>query len=207
VAFGREKICACASLDTAIFIEGNHMSIAEELKTSMSRAEKLEGSRLAVRAHLWPNVDPARLWSRKSAKGFATVPRTMPLLMQVMDRLNVGKPVSSVYLDLFCRAFDESFVRLDKAHQMAFSAGFVTARGPHTWAERLDLLKREGFIDIAPGPFGPRSFALILNPYFVVQDLHKKGRVEKALYNALVFEAESFGAKDLELATALPSVV
>jgi hypothetical protein len=38
-----------------------------------------------------------RLWSRKSAKGFGTVPRTLPLIMQITDRLNVGKPVSSVY--------------------------------------------------------------------------------------------------------------
>jgi hypothetical protein len=176
--------------------------IAEQLKT-LTRSEKLEGSRVALRNRLWPKVQPALLWSRKSAKGFATVPRTMPLLMQIMDRLHVGKPVSSVYLDLFCRAFDESFVRLDKAAQMAFSAGFVTARGHHTWAERLDLLKQDGFIDIAPGPFGPRSFALIFNPYFVVQDLHEKGSIDDAPYNALAFEAESFGAKDLELATAL----
>jgi hypothetical protein len=176
--------------------------LAEQLKT-LTRAEKLEGSRVALRSRLWPKVQPALLWSRKSAKGFATVPRTMPLLMQIMDRLHIGKPVSSVYLDLFCRAFDESFVRLDKAPQMAFSAGFVTARGHHTWAERLDLLKQDGFIDIAPGPFGVRSFALIFNPYFVVQELREKARIDDALYNALAFEAESFGAKDLELATAL----
>ena len=49
-----------------------------------------------------------------------------------MDRLNVGKPVSSTYLDLFCRCYDESFVRLDKVHEMAFSAGFITKRGHHT---------------------------------------------------------------------------
>jgi hypothetical protein len=56
------------------------------------------------------------------------VPRTLPLILQIMDRLNVGKPVSSTYLDLFCRCYDESFVRLDKVHEMAFSAGFITKR-------------------------------------------------------------------------------
>src|SRR5271166_3941141 len=73
------------------------MSIADTLKASISRAERLENSRLSLRNHLWPHVTPDRLWSRKSAKGFATVPRTLPLIMQIMDRLNVGKPVSSVY--------------------------------------------------------------------------------------------------------------
>lgn len=179
------------------------MTIADQLKTSISRAEKLENSRVSLRNHLWPHVDAGRLWSRKRAKGFATVPRTLPLILQIMDRLNVGKPVSSVYLDLFCRAYDEAFVRLDKAREMAFSSGFITARGHHTWAERLDQLQHDGFIEIAPGPFGPRSFALIYNPYLVIQDLHRKEKVDDALYNALAFQAESFGAKDLELANTL----
>jgi hypothetical protein len=48
-------------------------------------------------AYLWPHVPLDRLWSRKSAKGFGTVPLTLPLIMQITDRLNVGKPVSSVY--------------------------------------------------------------------------------------------------------------
>jgi hypothetical protein len=181
------------------------MSIADTLKASISRSEKLENSRLSLRNHLWPHVSLDRLWSRKTAKGFGTVPRTLPLIMQIMDRLNIGKPVSSVYLDLFCRAYDESFVRLDKSREMAFSSGFTTARGHHTWAERLDQLRENGFVEIAPGPFGPRSFALIYNPYIIIQDLHRKGRVEDAFYNALVFQAESFGAKDLGNVTLPPS--
>lgn len=164
-----------------------------------SRAERLESSRLALRNQLWPQADPALLWSRKRAKGFATVPRTLPLILLIMDRLNIGKPVSSTYLDLFCRCYDESFVRLDKVREMAFSSGFITARGHHTWAERLDQLKRDGFIAIAPGQFGTRSFALIYNPYLVIKHLHQQGKIDPALYNALASHAASFGAKDLEL--------
>jgi len=168
---------------------------------ALSRTEKLEGSRLALRDQLWPHVSPDRLWSRKVAKGFATVPRTLPLMLQTMDRLNVGKPVSTTYLYLFCRCYDESFVRLEKAQEMAYSAGFITRRGHHTWAERLDLLKQEGFIEIAAGPFGPRSFALLYNPYLVIKELHRKGKIDPALFNALASQATSFGAKDLELNT------
>jgi hypothetical protein len=95
---------------------------------------------------------------------------------------------------------------LDKTQDMAYSAGFITRRGHHTWAERLDLLKKNGFIEIAAGQFGPRSFALLYNPYLVIKELHQKGKVDPALFNALASQATSFGAKDLELDT-LPAPV
>lgn len=72
------------------------------------------------------------------------------------------------YLDLWSRAFDEGYVKLDKPHEMALASGFTTARGPSIWATRLDLLHDLGFIALAPGAQGKRAFALIFNPYFVI---------------------------------------
>lgn len=166
---------------------------------SLLRTQKLEMGRLSLRQELWPNVDPAQLWSRKRAKGFATVPRTMPLMLVIMDSLSVGKPVSTTYLDLFCRVFDESFVRLDKPHEMAFASGFTTGRGPHIWAERLDILKKLGFIDLAPGAQGPRGFALLYNPYLIIRRLKKAGKVEAGMFNALLSHATAIGATDLNV--------
>lgn len=121
----------------------------------------------------------------------------MPLIMVIIDSLSVGKPPSTTYLDLWCRAYDESFVRLDKPQEMAFAAGFTTPRGTHIWSERLDTLKRLGFIDLAPGAQGKRSFALIYNPYMVVKTLKKGGKVSSALHNALLSAANAIGATDL----------
>ena len=42
---------------------------------------------------------------------------------------------------------------------------------------------------------------LLYNPYLVIKELHQKGKVDPALFNALAFQATSFGAKDLELDT------
>jgi hypothetical protein len=33
----------------------------------------------------------------------------------------------------------------------------------------------------------------------VIKDLYQKGRIDAAFFNALAFQAASFGAKDLEL--------
>lgn len=166
---------------------------------SLSKADKLAQSRLLLRAQIWPDLDPSLLWSRKKAKGFATVPRPLPLMLVILDQFSKGKPPSSVYLDLWCRMFDEGFVRLDRPHEMALSSGFLTPRGPYLWAERLDILDRLGFIRLAPGPQGSRSFALVLNPYRVLHRLFSEGKVQPRLFNALASQADLIGAEDLLL--------
>lgn len=165
----------------------------------LSRSQKYSEKRRLLREALWPGTAEEKLWHRKRAMGFSTIPRPMPLMLVIMDSLSVGKPISTTYLDLWCRAYDESFVRLDKPHEMAFAAGFTTTRGPHIWAERLDILQRIGFIRMAPGPQGPRSFALIFNPYKVIQFLQKAGKVGPPLYNGLLSAADAVGATDLDL--------
>lgn len=126
-------------------------------------------------------------------------------MLVTMDSLSVGKPVSTTYLDLFCRVFDESFVRLDKPHEMAFASGFTTGRGPHIWAERLDILKKLGFIDLAPGAQGQRGFALLYNPYLVIRRLKSEGKVEAGMFNALLSHANAIGATDLNVpASTIP---
>jgi hypothetical protein len=167
--------------------------------SAIPRSQKLAQGRLSLRQVLWPEATSDKLWNRKSSTGFATIPRPLPVILVIMDTLSVGKPISSTYLDLWCRAFDESFVRLDKPQEMAFAAGFTTARGPHVWAERLDILKKLGFIELAPGAQGARGFALIYNPYRIIKLLRNKGRVSDAMYNTLLSAANAVGATDLDL--------
>ena len=40
---------------------------------------------LKLRDQLWPGLDEARLWTRLKKDGFTTIPRTMPLILQIMD--------------------------------------------------------------------------------------------------------------------------
>lgn len=124
----------------------------------------------------------------------------MPLLLGIMDSLSKGKPVSSVYLDLWCRAFDECFVTLNKPREMAFFAGYTGQRAEQTWVTRVKILMNLGFIDVKSGPSGPLSYALIWNPYEVAEAHHRKktAGMRDDLFHALLQRANEIKADDLD---------
>ena len=161
---------------------------------------KITKKQLLLRDKLWPKVADSKLWLRKVKTGFTTIPRTMPLLLEIMDSLSNGKPVSSAYLDLWCRAYDECFVTLNKPREMAFHAGYSGQRAEQTWTDRIRILAKLGFIDVKPGPSGDLSYALIWNPYQVVKTHHTKKTAgfRDDLFNALIQRANEIRADDLD---------
>ena len=170
--------------------------VEKVFKHMNAKNTNIAAQRLQLRATLWPKLDSTKLWHRKQKQGFVTIPRTIPLILGAMDYLAPkGKPVGSTYLDLWCRSFDEMVVNLDRPQEMAFSVGFTGQRGAQTWTNRIDVLADLGFIQLAPGPYGRRSYALILNPYLVIKDLRK--RLPESIYNALAARAATIKADDL----------
>ena len=166
--------------------------------TSIREAGAIAKKQLAIRELHWPGVEP-HLWNRKAHKGFTTIPKTMPLILKAMDEITKGAPVSSTYLTLWCCTWDNSFVVLNKAQDMADAAGFGGQRGVHTWATRMKKLQELHFIDIKPGKSGPMSNAIIWNPHLALRYLHdqKTPGLTEATYNALVEWALEVGAKDM----------
>ncbi len=123
---------------------------------------------LQQRELMWPGSEP-RLWDRKKNKGFATIPKTMPIILQIMDDLSNGKPVSSTYLGLWCETWDNSMVNTSKQQEMAHAAGFTGQRAVYTWGARMHLLHKLRFIDIKAGNSGPISHVLIWNPHRAIR--------------------------------------
>lgn len=153
---------------------------------------------LLQREQLWPGAGPW-LWQRKLNKGFATIPKTMPIILQIMDDLSNGKPLSSTYLGLWCETWDNSMVNVSKHQEMAHAAGFTGQRAVYTWSGRMQLLQALNFIDIKPGRSGAISHVLIWNPHRVIRMHHDRktpGLVE-ANYNALLERAIDIGANDM----------
>jgi hypothetical protein len=163
--------------------------------------KKIAQRQLELRARLWPGLNDGFLWHRLKHHGFTTIPRTMPLMLSIMDDLSEGQPVSSTYLELWCRAFDESFVTLSRPREMAFHAGFTGQRSERTWRGRMKILADLGFIGIKEGPSGPMSYAIIFNPYLVIRRLRDKKHpgVREDKYNALMERAGEISAGDLDL--------
>jgi hypothetical protein len=154
---------------------------------------------LETREKLWPGVTNAQLWYRKERDGFATMPRLMPQIMDIMDDLaGTGTPVGQTYLEMWCRIRDENFLVLNKHEEMAFCAGFSGQRAVRTWRERVKKLAELGFIDVKPGPTGELSYALIWNPYHVLKKHQKAGRVQHAKWITLEVRATEVRATDLD---------
>ncbi|MEN3940260.1 hypothetical protein WJU23_03120 [Prosthecobacter sp. SYSU 5D2] len=168
---------------------------------------KISEQKLALRQRVWPDITEEDLWIRKARVGFTTIPRILPLMAVIMDSLSKNKPVSSTYFDLWCRAYDECFVVLNKQPEMAFHSGFSGQRAVQTWSERIKILDKLGFIKVASGPNGPLSYVLILNPYKVVQRVckTKPDLIREDLQNALHERAIEIGATDLEDVPAIPA--
>lgn len=163
----------------------------------MSRPTKYVRRIKELRAKLWPEIDLRKwLWHRKRYDGFVTIPRTMPIVMSIIDNLTKGSPASSTYLELWCRSYDEMYVTLSKSKEMAFASGFIGQRAERTWADKIKKLDELGFISVRPGQAGPLSHALILNPYLVIKKLYEDGNtgVSKEKYNALTERAIEIGA-------------
>jgi hypothetical protein len=115
---------------------------------------KISEKQLKLRATLWPKLVEDDIWSRKKGggynSGFTTIPKTLSVILVIIDKLSPkGNPASTVYLDLWCRIFDESFVTMAGKHgEMAFAAGYSGQRAIQTWSRRMDVLVDLGFIEI-----------------------------------------------------------
>lgn len=162
---------------------------------------------LDLREKLWPDIGEDQYWSRKIYDGFVTIPRTLPLIMSIIDDLTKGSPASSTYFELWCRAYDEMYVSLSKSKELAFHSGFVGQRAERTWAERIRRLDELGFISVKSGSAGLLSHAVILNPHLVVKKLYADGSsgIMESKFNALIERGNEIGAQDLDLpATTKP---
>jgi hypothetical protein len=154
-----------------------------------------------LRKKLWPDVDFTKeLWHRKRNDGFTTIPRTLPLIISIIDDLTKGGPAGMTYLELWCRGYDEMYVSLSKPREMAFCSGFVGQRAERTWTEKIRKLADLGFIKVQSGQSGPLSHALIMNPYLVIKRMHetKHPGLSHEKYRGLQDRAHEIAATDLD---------
>ena len=174
-------------------------------KQARTRRNKAKESNIKMRLHLWPDLKEKTLWLRedKTRKGYTTMPRTIPMIVNLINDISKqvtgGKavPAGKSYLVLWCRVFDEGFVKIESEAVAALEAGYAGERNVTTWREHMAVLKDLGFIDSKDGAAGPYQYILIFNPYQVVKALHAKGWVQQSAYTALFQRAMDIGATDL----------
>lgn len=173
---------------------------------TVREASAIAKKALAMREHLWPGASPS-LWHRTANKGFATIPKTFPFVMKIMDEMTKGAPVSSTYLALWCSTWDNSYAVITNPAEMSQAAGFGGQRGVHTWGGRMKKLQELHFIDIKPGKSGPMNHVIIWNPHLIVRWHHDVGRTPgllEASYTSLIERAAELGAQDMLTPLAPP---
>lgn len=161
------------------------------------RVTAAEKKRRAIREVVWPGLDEELLWRRLESTGFITIPRTLPLIVEIINCMTKGAPAGTAYFELWCRSFDECFVDMDDEDGMAFSTGFTGQRATSTWRGRVRALQDLGFVDMQTR--GGKSYALIFNPYQVIYRhyLAKTPGLTVDHYSALEIRVAGIGANDL----------
>ena len=121
------------------------------------------------------------LWLQEPEKGFARIPRTLPLLAVLMRRpeLSGNRDPSSAYLELHTRHLGEGVVELTHEADHAYASGYTGNRAVRTWRDRMRLLEDLGFVRIM-SKLGRRfGYALLLHPSLVVARVREEGKIDE----------------------------
>lgn len=170
-------------------------------KQHAKRVSKAQQAAVEIRNLHWPDVKPEDLWLLGDRKrgGFAQVPRTLSMMMNVINDITKRKtgkavPAGKTYLVLWLHVFDEALVRIDSEADAAFEAGYEGERNVTTFRNHMNMLKELGFIDFRRGTKGPMQYVLLLNPYKVVKQLHAAGLIPNTQYAALIERTSAIGS-------------
>ena len=147
-----------------------------------------------LREKFWADVPQEELWDRKLVVGFTTIPRTMPLILSIIDALTKNANAGKTYFSLWCRNFDEHIVEVLNPAELASESGFTGNRATYSWRQRMKTLKELGFIDTREGSHD-HQFVLLFNPHRVIKKI--KDQIPEHLFNQVISRAFDIGAKDM----------
>src|SRR6266511_1186424 len=158
--------------------------------------KKASERRREMREHLWPGAEKT-IWSRKTDNGYATIPRTLPLIMTLINELS-PKPsgdASRVYLDLWSRSYDEAYVEIVDEADHAYAAGFLRSRAVRSWRERMRVLADLGFIKLKGKRGREFAYVLLVHPHDVVEALRVRPDFPADWYNSFIERENQVGAR------------
>ncbi|MBO2618328.1 hypothetical protein [Shewanella algae] len=157
---------------------------------------KLTKKREALLEQFWGDeLEQLKIWSRHEHDGFASIPRTLPYVCHIIDKLSgTGVPLSQTYMALWCRMSDEGLIEIKEKETIAYESGFSGQRAVHTWTTRMKKLHELGFIDCRKGTCGDFHYTLLLNPMATIKNIYEDKPKDEA-YNNLAARMAEVGAK------------
>jgi len=134
----------------------------------------------------FPDVPDHALWRRKSNDGYTTLPRTLPIVMQILDQQTKGQPAGHTLFCLWARSPDHPLVTIENPSTFAAEAGFKGQRAVDSWRRRMKSLQSLGMILTKPGASGDLHHVLLLNPNIAVEVLKMRNLLQQGIYSRFV---------------------
>lgn len=175
----------------------------------MPSENSIDRKQRELRERLWPGAG-AWIWDRndkEKVKGFATIPRLLPLIMILIKELSGrGEGDARIaYLELWSRARDNHIVSITDEEDIAYASNCIKPkRATRTWADHMRVLERLGFILIAGDGNRDIGHILLINPLAVAARLNKEKKTPARWWSAFTRRASEIGAKIPAPLSSLP---
>jgi hypothetical protein len=117
------------------------------------KAKHASAKRIKVREALWPGSDGLVFNpSDRNTKGYAQVPRVVPLLARLVNEIGGTENAGPLYQVLWAQDWGQGFLEVRSFKGLLYEAGYAGkgTRVERTWEERIRILKRLGLIGTAP---------------------------------------------------------
>ncbi len=152
-----------------------------------------------LRDLLWPEA-ATWIWDRKDKqnKGFATIPRLLPMIMILIEELSAAGEGDArlVYLELWSRTWDSHMISISDEEEIAFSSNCTNPkRAIRTWKDHVKVLRRLGFILTAADGNREIGHILLLNPLAVAARLRSENKISDRWWSAFTRRAVDIGTK------------
>jgi hypothetical protein len=116
-------------------------------------------------------------------------------MLSLIKDLTKKLDASRVYLELWCRVFDEGLIEVRDEEAHAFASGYESpGRNVRTWQERIKTLEEFGFIKTNPSGSKKYGHILLIHPHRVVEELKAQDRVPEKWWGAYVQRATEVGS-------------
>lgn len=130
--------------------------------------------RVEIRRELWPAgdclvFDP----SDKKTKGYAQVPRVVPLVACLINEIGGRENAGSLYQAVWAHDWGQGIVEVRSFKALLHQAGYSGkgSRAERTWRERIRILKKYGFIYTAAKGLDDIGYILLIDPHIAVLSL------------------------------------
>ncbi|MGP5327834.1 hypothetical protein [Vreelandella titanicae] len=157
--------------------------------------KKQEEKRQRLLANIWgEELSSTPVWNRHENDGYSTVPRVLPHIGRLLDRLaGKGTPVAPTYFALWCRVRDEGCLEIRDKEDLAYEAGFSGQRAIYSLSQRIRKLQELGFIKTKQKGNNEFQYIMIVNPLSVL--LNKRDEIDPAGFQTLCIRMEEISAK------------